>query len=208
MKLNLQYSGQLMWRADSLEKTLILGKIEGRNRREKQRMRCLDDITDSMDMNLGKLWEMVRDRVVWCAAVHRIEKSWTRLGDWTITITMWWLPKFYSQCRPVPCSRFIQPLTYHVPLDVGPHLSFPGCNFWFPQCLLPHSCLANLLLTLSPSSQETPPVSFLFKKYLFVYLFGYAGSYLQQGNSLFWLVGSSSLTRGQTQAPFIGSTGS
>ena len=112
MKLNLQYSGQLMWRADSLEKTLILGKIEGRNRREKQRMRCLDDITDSMDMNLGKLWEMVRDRVVWCAAVHRIEKSWTRLGDWTTTITMWWLPKFYSQCRPVPCSRFIQPLTY------------------------------------------------------------------------------------------------
>ena len=111
MKLNLQYSGHLMWRADSLAKTLILGKIEGRRRREQQRMKCLDGITDSMDMNLGKLWEMVRDRVAWCAAVHRIKKSWTWLGDWT-TITMWWLPKFYSQCRPVPYHRFIQQITY------------------------------------------------------------------------------------------------
>ena len=111
MKLNLQYSGHLMWRADSLEKTVILGKTEGRRRREQQRMRCLDGITDSMAMNLGKLWEMVRDRVAWCAAVHRIEKNWTQLGDWTTTITMWWLPKFYPQCRPVPCSRLIQPIT-------------------------------------------------------------------------------------------------
>ena len=75
LKLKLQYFGHLMRRTDSFEKTLMLGKIEGKRRRGQQRMRCLDDITDSMDMNLGKLWEMVRDRVAWCAAVHRIEKS-------------------------------------------------------------------------------------------------------------------------------------
>ena len=73
--LKLQYFGHLMQRANSLEKTVILGKTEGRRRREQQRMRCLDGITDSMAMNLGKLWEMVRDRVAWCAAVHRIEKN-------------------------------------------------------------------------------------------------------------------------------------
>ena len=75
LKLKFQYFGHMMGRTDSLEKTVILGKIEGRRRREQQRMRCLDGITDSMAMNLGKLWEMVRDRVAWCAAVHRIEKN-------------------------------------------------------------------------------------------------------------------------------------
>ena len=125
--LKLQYFGYLMWRTDSLEKTLMLGKIEGRKRKGWQRMRWLGGITDLMDMSLTRLWELVVDREAWLAAVHGIAKSWTQRSDWT---------------EPLSCMKLYR------------HKGTPG-NLAFFVSLLCFDISVTLLLALNSQGQES-----------------------------------------------------
>ena len=126
LKLKLQYFGHLMRRADSLKNTLMLGKIEGRRRSVQQRMRWLDSIANSIDTNLNKLQEIVKDREAWHAAVHRVTKSWTRLGNRTKTTTT---ISADDDTYKLSCVRlFVTPWTvaHQAPLSMG----FPRQEYW------------------------------------------------------------------------------
>ena len=152
LKLKLQYFDHLMGRADSLEKTLMLRKIEGKRRRRQQRMRWLDTITDSIDMNLNKLQETVKDRGTWCASVHGVAKSWKQLSDWTTT-TKWVILRGEKKirmcvllacncCNKLPWTQcFKTAHAYYLRISVVRSYS---CGWtWAPpgtpgRCLLPH----------------------------------------------------------------------
>ena len=134
LKLKLQYFGHLMWRADSLEKNLMLRKIEGKRRKWWQRLRWLGGITNAMDMNLSKRQEMVRDREAWHAAVHGVTKSQAWLGDWTANYIILYINSTSKRKR-MRKKRKSKGTQRHYPLDsqIMPYVCCPYCRVWLYQ---------------------------------------------------------------------------
>ena len=159
LKLKLQYSVHLMGRTDSLEKTLILGKIEGRRRRGRQRRGWLDGTTNSIYTSLSKLWELAMDREAWCPAVHGVSKSWTRLSDWTELISHLFLRS--TQTEPRGTMLFGTWMRLHMSLCCLPVCVWNWGAFHFPWAAFPNLPRRTIISTcLGPHGRlHTSPLS-------------------------------------------------